>query len=219
MSSDGTISAWNLFFSGGPLMIPILLCSIFAFGIVMEKFSLFRKININISSFKSAVFDLLKHNKIKEALELCEENPSPVAKIIKAGLIKFGCSREEIQESIEEVSLNEIPRLELRLNALGTLAHVTPLIGFLGTMIGMVYNFYSLQSRAAALNPVTSGELAGALATSLLTTVAGLIIAIPTYIAYNYFVNRVNHLITEMERAATELINVMAQSDDLTPNS
>lgn len=203
------MNAWQLIKAGGPIMMPILLCSLFALAIVIEKFIFFASLKTDVPKLKKQIFECVKNNKIKEAVELCEKNPSPVAKILKAGLIKFGSSREEIKENVEDMSLYEIPRLEGRLNALATIAHISPLLGLLGTVTGMTSNFHTIEVRANSLHPVTSGDLAGGIYEALLTTVAGLFIAIPTYVAYNYFVHRVNHIILEMERAATELINFM----------
>src|SRR5689334_20812085 len=112
---------------------------------------------------------------------------------------------------MEDASLYEIPKLESRLGALSTIAHVSPLLGLLGTVTGMTACFHTIQVRTASLNPVTPGDLAGGIGEALITTVAGLMVAIPTYIAYNYLVSRVNYFILEMERAATELVNYITQ--------
>ncbi len=209
MNSIWGMNAWELIKAGGPIMIPILLCSLFALAIVIEKFIFFVSLKTDVPKLKKQIFECIKNNKIKEAVELCEKSPSPVAKILKAGLVKFGSSREEIKENIEDMSLYEIPRLEGRLNALATIAHISPLLGLLGTVTGMTSNFHTIQVRADSLRPVTSGDLAGGIYEALLTTVAGLFVAIPTYVAYNYFVHRINQIILEMERAGTELINFM----------
>jgi biopolymer transport protein ExbB len=180
-------------------------------GIVIEKFIYYMYIKTNVPRLKRQIFDRIKSNRIKESVELCDENKSPVAKILKAGILKFGSSRDEIKESMEDVSLFEIPKLESRLNALATIAHISPLLGLLGTVTGMTASFQKIQIRAASLNPVTPGDLAGGIGEALLTTVAGLMVAIPTFVAYNYFVNRTNHFVLEMERGATELVNFMGQ--------
>jgi len=197
--------------TGGPLMIPILLCSIFALGIIIEKLVFFSKIKTDVRQFKKIIFDDIRNNKIKEALEKCDLSPAPVAKIMKAGIIKFGSSRDEIKENMEDVSLFEIPKLESRLGALATIAQVSPLLGLLGTVTGMTSCFYTIQIRAASLNPVTPGDLAGGIGEALLTTIAGLLVAIPAYVSYNYFVSRTNQFTLEMERGATELVNYMTQ--------
>ena len=207
----GEMSAWKLIQAGGVIMYPILLCSILALGIIIEKVMYFFNIQTDIPKLKKEVFDNVQNNKIREAIQLCDANASPVARIMKAGLIKFGSTREEIKESMEDASLYEIPKLESRLSALATIAHIAPLLGLLGTVTGMARCFYTIQTQAAAMSPLTPSDLAGGIWEALLTTVAGLMVAIPAYMAYNYFVNRVHHFTLDMERAATELINVMGQ--------
>ncbi|MCA9400956.1 MAG: MotA/TolQ/ExbB proton channel family protein [Candidatus Omnitrophica bacterium] len=204
------MNLWSLIKSGGPIMIPIILCSLFALAIVIEKFFYFSRINTNVTALKSEVFNLIKSNKIKEAVLHCDQYRSPVAKILKAGLIKFGAAKEEIKESLEEVSMFEIPKMETKLHALATIAHICPLLGLLGTVTGMTASFHTIQVRMASLNPVTPGDLAGSIGEALLTTVAGLMVAIPTYVAYNFCVNRIHRFTLEMERAATELLNFMS---------
>ncbi len=195
--------------AGGPLMVPIILCSIIALGIILGKVIYFSQISTNTYKLKMDVFDLIKANKIKEAIHLCDQNLSPVAKILKAGILKFGTSREEIKESIEDVSLFEIPKLEKRLPALATIANISPLLGLLGTVTGLSGSFHTIQVRANSLNPITPGDLAGGIWEALLTTVAGLMVAIPTFVAYNFLGSRVNAFVLEMERAATELVNLL----------
>ena len=205
------MNAWSLIKSGGPIMIPIILCSVFALGIVIEKLLYFTFIKTDVPRLKRRVFDHIKNNRIKESIDLCNTSNSPVAKILKAGILKFGASREEIKESMEDISLFEIPKMESRLNALATIAHISPLLGLLGTVTGMTASFHMIQVRAASLNPITPGDLAGGIGEALLTTVAGLMVAIPTFVAYNYLVHRTNHFILEMERGATELVNFLCQ--------
>jgi len=203
------INARQLITAGGPIMFPIILCSVFAFGIVIEKLILFSQIKTNTHKLKETVFKFIRENKLQEAINFCDNSLSPVAKIMKAGITKFGSSREEIKETMEDTSLFEIPKLEKRLTALATIAHIAPLLGLLGTVTGMTSSFHTIQLRAASLNPVTPGDLAGGIWESLLTTVAGLIVAIPTFVAYNYCVSRINYFILEMERGATELVNFL----------
>lgn len=205
------MNAWALIKAGGPIMAPIIMCSVFALGIVIEKLFYYTYIKTNIPQLKKQVFDYIRNNRIKESIDLCDNNRSPIAKILKAGVLKFGASREEIKESIEDSSLFEVPKLESRLSALATIAHISPLLGLLGTVTGMTASFHTIQVRAAGLNPVTPGDLAGGIGEALLTTVAGLMVAIPTYVAYNYFVHRTNTFVLEMEHGATELVNFLCQ--------
>lgn len=208
------MNAWSLIKAGGPLMVPIFLCSFFAVAIFIEKMVYFYSIKIDVAAFKRTIFDLIKNNKIKEAIAECEKNKSPVAKILKAGIVRFGSPKEDVKEGMEDASLYEVPKLESRLTALATIAHIVPLLGLLGTVTGMTASFHAIQVQAAAMNPVTPGDLAGGIGEALLTTVAGLLVAIPTYVIYNYFVNQVNHFVLDMERAATELVNFISHMTD-----
>jgi biopolymer transport protein ExbB len=204
------ISIFQLIKSGGPIMVPIILCSIFALGIVIEKIYYFSKLNTNTHLLKEQLFEYIKANKIQDAIHFCDSINSPVARVLKAGVGKFGSSRDEIKEAMEDCSLFEIPKLEKRMTALATIAHITPLLGLLGTVTGMTGSFHTIQVRSSTLNPVTPGDLAGGIWEALLTTVAGLVVAIPTFVAYNYLTSRINFFILEMERAATELVNFMS---------
>ncbi|MBI5415207.1 MAG: MotA/TolQ/ExbB proton channel family protein [Candidatus Omnitrophica bacterium] len=161
------MSAWEFIKLGGPVMIPILLCSLFALGVIIEKLVYFAIIKIDVPQFKSRVFALIKANKIGEAVQLCDASPSPVAKIFKAGILKFGAARDEIKEGMDDASSFEIPKMESRLGAVATIAHIAPLLGLLGTVTGMTASFHTIQVRAASLNPVTPGDLAGGISEAL----------------------------------------------------
>lgn len=202
---------WQLFLAGGPVMWPILLCSIFAFAIILEKFWHLHKIKIDNQKFLADILDKMKHHQVKDALQICDNITSPIAHILKAGILKYDRSREQIKEAIEDASLYEIPKIEKNLSALATIAHVSPLLGLLGTVTGMVRCFQTIQMKTVALHPVSPGDLAGGIWEALLTTVAGLIVAIPTFVAYNYLVNQINSFILEMEKASTELVNFLTE--------
>ena len=205
------MSLWQTFLAGGPVMWPILLCSIFALAIIIEKFWHMHKIKIDTQDFLGSVLDKMKRHQVKEALEICEKTKSPISHILKAGILKYDRPRPQIKEAIEDASLYEIPRLEKNLTMLATIAHISPLLGLLGTVTGMVRCFQTIQSKATSFNPVSPGDLAGGIWEALLTTVAGLIVAIPTFIVYNYLVSRVNGFILEMEKASTELVNFLTE--------
>ena len=204
------MNAGQLLVAGGPMMIPIVICSMVAVVFVLEKLFYLSGIKTNPNKLKTTVFDLVRDNKLKEALDLCNTNPSPIAKILKAGLLRFGSAREEIKEAIEDASHFEVPKLEKNFTGLTTIAHIAPLLGLLGTVTGLTTCFQMIQAQANSLNPVTPGDLAGGIWEALLTTVAGLMVAIPTFIVYNYLLSRVNVIVLEMERAATELVNFLS---------
>jgi len=202
---------WQLFLKGGPVMWPILLCSIYALGIILEKLWYLQKITIATQEFLNRILDKVKRHQIKEALAECDATKSPVARILKAGILKYDRTREQIKEAIEDASLYEVPRLEKNLAALATVAHISPLLGLLGTVTGMIRCFQVIQAKATLLHPLTAGDVAAGIWEALLTTVFGLIVAIPAFTAYNYLVSRINSFILEMEKASTELVNFLTE--------
>lgn len=206
----GEMNAWQLMLQGGPLMWPILLCSLLGLTVFVQKLFYFSSISVDVAGIKTKVFELVKQNKLKDAIVLCEQNGSPVAKIMKAGVVKYGASRDEVKEAMQDISLYEIPKLEKYLHVLSTIAHVAPLLGLLGTMVGMTSSFHAIQLRAASMNPVTTGDVAGGIWQALLSTIFGLFVSIPALLAFNYCISRVNGFVIEMERAATEIVNLLS---------
>jgi biopolymer transport protein ExbB len=202
---------WEFMSKGGPIMWPILLCSIMAFAIVVERLIQLRREQIDTKQFMEQISKTLKRNRVMEALELCERTRGPIANILRAGILKHDRPRHEIREAIEDASIHEVPRLEKNLPVLATIAHIAPLLGLLGTVTGMVSAFQVIQAKAGAANPVNPGDLAGGIWEALLTTVLGLCVAIPTFVAYNYMVSRVDGFVLEMERSATDLLNILGE--------
>ncbi len=205
------MGVWQIFLAGGPIMWPILLCSVWGVAIIIEKIWYLRRIKIGTQDFLSKILDKMKRHDTKEALEICDNVKSPISNILKAGVLKYDRPRPQIIEAIEDASLYEIPHIERNLTALATIAHVSPLLGLLGTVTGMVRCFQTIQAKSNSFHPVSPGDLAGGIWEALLTTVAGLIVAIPMFVAYNYLVNRVNNFILEMEKASTELVNFLTE--------
>lgn len=205
------MNLWQIFLAGGPIMWPILLCSVLALAIVVEKLMYFAKIRIDTEEFLSSILEKMKRHQIKEALQVCDATKAPVSNILKAGILKYDRPRPQIRETIEDASLYEIPRLEKNLPALATIAHISPLLGLLGTVIGMVRVFQVIQAKAATFRAVSPGDLAGGVWEALLATVAGLMVAIPAFLAYNYLVNRIHNFILEMERVATEFMDSLSE--------
>ena len=202
---------WQIFLKGGPLMWPILLCSVFALAIIIERIWYMRRIQIDTRQFLNRILDKMKRHQIKEALEICEVRRNPISRILKAGILKYDRGRQQIKEAIEDAALYEEPHLEKNMTALATIAHISPLLGLLGTVVGLVRCFQIIQEKSTAFQPVSPGDLAGGIWMALLTTVAGLVIAIPAFVAYNYLVSRINNFILEMEKASTELVNFLTE--------
>lgn len=205
---------WDIVQKGGPMMYLIILSSILAFGVVIERVYNFSRIRIDANKFMDSITTVLKRNKIIEAIEMCDLTPGPIAHIIKAGILKHDRSRLEIKEAIEEAAQLEIPRLERHLPILATIAHIAPLLGLLGTVTGMIRSFQVIQQKALSMAPVNPGDLAGGIWESLLATVAGISVAIPTYVVYNYLVSQVDSLIYDMERSSTDLVNLLSSRRD-----
>lgn len=205
---------WDMIQKGGPMMYLIILSSVLAFGVVIERIYNLNKARIDANKFMDEILNILKRNKIIEAIEMCNKTPGPIAHIVKAGILKHDRSRPEIKESVEEAAQLEIPRLEKHIPILATIAHITPLLGLLGTVTGMVKAFQVIQQKAQMMVPVNPGDLAGGIWEALLATLAGLAVAIPTYVAYNYLVSQVDSLIYDMEKSATDLVNMLSSRRD-----
>jgi biopolymer transport protein ExbB len=205
---------WDLIQKGGPVMYIIMILSVISLGVILERMYNLYRARIDSQKFMDEIINSLKHNKIIESIEMCNKTPGPIAHIIKAGILKHDRSRPEIKEAIDEAAQLEIPRMEKHLPMLATIAHIAPLLGLLGTVSGMIKAFQVIQYKAAAMTPVNPGDLAAGIWESLLATLAGLLVAIPTYVAYNYLVNQVDSLAYDMERSATDLVNLLSSRRD-----
>ena len=205
---------WELISRGKELIwmiMPILLCSVFALAIILERLFFYLSIKANTLAILSKIIDLIRKNKITEAIDICEKNPFYATNVLKAGLAHYEEAKGVIKEAMENASLYEIPKLEKNLNFLSTIAHVSPLLGLLGTVVGLVKCFYIIEQKTTSVGMVNPSDLAGGIWIALITTVAGLCVAIPSYIMYNYFIHKVNLATLEAERAATELLEVLPQ--------
>lgn len=195
------------FFKGGFIMYPILLCSVVALAIVWERLAVLYRARIKTKNFMGWIREVVGRGSLEDALSICERTPGPVASIFKAGLVKAKRPRPEIKEAIEAAGSREIRHLEKRFDWLVTIASVAPLLGFLGTVVGMVRVFQVIQRLGGY---VDAAALAGGIWEALLTTVFGLSVAIPVIFAHNYLVGRVESLVAEMEERSEELIDLLA---------
>lgn len=202
----GTLLYWQVevINLGGPVMIPIVMCSIFVFTIVAERLYYFFRLHLgkDIAKFFDQLRATLEAHQWKDAEVLCQAWEGPVARVVLAGLSVREGSPQEIDEAIEEAAHEELPGVERHLRWLSTLAQVSTLLGLLGTVTGLVQAFQVIQSKASSTNPVNPSDLAGGIWEALITTVAGLVVAIPTILAYNYFAGRVGDVQFQMEKAA-----------------
>ncbi len=192
---------------GGLLMWVILFNGLLALVILLERLFHLHRAKIHTRDFITGIINILKRGNVMESIALCDETSGPVAQVVKTAVMNHDRGREEIREAMEDAARAEVARLERRLPVLATVAQVTPLIGFLGTVTGMIKIFMVIQTTQLA----TPGQLAGGVWEALLTTAGGLVIAIPAYVAYNYLVGRVQNLVLDMECAANEILNFLSR--------
>ena len=194
---------WEFIVKGGPLMGLIIVCSVIAFAVFIERIWHLHRARIDTDKFIEMISSLIKHNKIMEALDKCNTTPGPIAHIMKMGILKHDRTRGEIRESIMDAGIHEVPRLEKNINILATVAHISPLLGLLGTVTGNIEAFGVLGQFAGGGDPMA---LANGIAEALLTTAAGIVVSIPAIIFYNNLVSKVNHIIIRLENRVSELV-------------
>jgi biopolymer transport protein ExbB len=199
----------EIFEKGGFLMYPIFLCSLIAVTIFFERMFYLKSIKTKTKRFVLRIKNLVKKGSIELAISACRKSPTPISKIMLAGLMKFGQGRNEMKEAIEDSANQEIPILERNLSTLSTIGNITPLLGLLGTVFGMVKAFNVI----AVMGVGKPEALAGGISEALLTTAFGLSIAIPTIVIFNYLSNRVDKLIREMEINCVELIDLLTYQE------
>jgi len=196
---------FDFFLKGGVLMWPIILCSIVAITIILERFYRFYGVKTKIPNLFSKVKKLLQENKPDEALKLCEDISSPVAHILAVGIRIRKRSVEEKEKIIAMAGTRVIRGLDKNLRGLAIIGNITPLLGLLGTVTGMIKAFIKIQELGGR---VDASVLAGGIWEALITTAFGLSVAIPTLVAYHYFEGRVDDIAAEMKDASTELLEI-----------
>jgi len=201
---------WGYMQDGGPVMWPLLLFSVVALAFIVERFIALRRARINVNEFLAKIRKaLIVNHSVRDAVKICEQYGGPVASIMKAGLLKYGQPADEVEKTIENAAIYEMGRLERGLVVLATTANVAPLLGFLGTVTGMIKSFKALAA-AGLSNP---GLVAAGISEALITTAAGLIIAIPVQLCYNYFMNRINRFVRDIETATNMLLETFGEME------
>ncbi len=207
------MSLWDLFILGGLVMWPILLCSVIGVYVIIERYLVLRKAKANVNQFMLNLKVLLRKNDIRNAIDLCDTIKVPVSRILKQGILRYNRGQQVIREAIENAGSEEIYKLEKGLSVLATIAGMAPLLGFLGTVTGIIAAFQSIQNAGGVVNP---SDLAGGIWEALLTTAFGLFVGIPAYFAYNYFVNRIKRFVFEIESTSNEFLDlIQLESEDI----
>jgi len=192
---------------GGPMAWLLLFMSAVVIVVFIERLLHYHRAQINSTEFLNGVRNVLKRENVVEALSICDATPGPVARLVKTAILNRDRGREGVRDALEEAGLLEVPRLEDKLNLLATIAQIAPLMGLLGTVLGFMKMFLQLQHEGTFATP---DRLAGGIWGALISMAAGLAVAIPTYAGYNYLVNRVNSIVLDMEKASTEILNIVS---------
>ena len=191
---------------GGPMIWVILFVSAVAITVFIERVLHYHRAQINSMEFLNGVRNVLKRDNVVEAISICDATPGPVARLVKVAILNREKGREGVREALEEAGLVEVPPLEEKLNLLATIAQIAPLLGLLGTALGFIRVFSRLQAQGTM---ASVQQLSGGIWEALICTAAGLAVAVPCYAAYNYLVSRVNAIVLDMEKAATEIVNIV----------
>lgn len=196
---------------GGIVLILILALSVIAAVIIIERLLYFHRIRVDEAALLNRLKSAIGNGRYEEALAICEASPSPITNLTKVGIEHREYSEEIIRSMVSDAANLEIPKMERFLSTLGTVAHVAPLLGLLGTVTGNIRAFGVLGDVGAlGGNPAV---LARGIAEALVTTAAGIIVSIPAIIFYNYLVNKVNHLIIRLENRVSELVLTLKRGE------
>jgi biopolymer transport protein ExbB len=201
---------WGFIVKGGAVMWPIILGSIIGLAIILEKFWTLNRLKINTAAFAEEVFQNIKANKVQKAVWLCDHHiEHPLAAVLKVGIERGTLSPERLEKVMEQAGNMQVQRLEKRLGGLSSIISIEPLLGFLGTITGLIKAFMSWETAGAN---VTVSVLALGIYEAMITTAAGLIIAIPYYLCYNYFISRIKYMATEMNEYSTQFIDMLVDA-------
>lgn len=198
----------SVFLKGGFLMWPILLSSIVGLAIAIDRYIVIRRAKINAPKFLIKIRTMLKKKDVSGAVAYCLEERSPASNIIRKGLKKYPFGHQRVKESIEDAGKQEITKLEKGLSVLATVSGVAPLLGFLGTVTGMISAFMRIEDLRGAANP---SDLAGGIWEALITTAFGLAVGIVALISYNYFLAAINKLVVQMEIISNDVVDTVEE--------
>ena len=200
------LNLWSLSLKGGFIMIPIVLLSPVTIYIFVERLLVLRDAARQDNTFMQRIKDYIHAGDVESALNLCKKNPTPVARLIEKGITRLGRPMNDVLVAIENVGNIEVARLERRFTWIATTAGGAPMLGFLGTVTGMVSAFYSMAAAGEAADITT---LSSGIYEALVTTVAGLVVGIIALFAYNYLVSRVNTVVNQLEASTMEFMDLL----------
>lgn len=199
-------SNWNI------ILLIIGACSILTFTIFIERLWHLRRSEIDTNSFIINLRKIIKEGNIVEAIQVCENTGGTIANIVKAGLTKHNRSKDQIENAMEIAGLIEIAQLEKNAKILSIIAYIAPLIGLLGTVLGFIQAFAEM--RLSGLVDISATRIGEAMEYALVTTAAGLVVAIPSVIGYNYIVSRVEGFVLEIQTTSSEIVDLLIHREE-----
>ncbi len=204
---DSTSLLIRLLSQGNLILWIIAACSVIAIAIFIERLIALRRSRVDVARLLAALRKAILGGQIEEGMRICSSTGGPVASILHAGLAKYPAPREKIQQAMELTGIVEIARLEKNAKALSIIATLTPLIGLLGTVVGFIQAFGAM--RQGGVMDITTAQIGGAMEFALETTAAGLVVAIPAVIAYNYIVSRIEAFLLEIQTSSAEIADLL----------
>lgn len=200
------MTLFDLFLKGGFVMWFILACSLIAVAIIAEKFWTLSRVKVDGSKFILQIRSVLAKGDVSAALSMCAEMDVPLANILRSGLLKINESHEDVKDAVEQAARAEVYKLEKGLGLLASISGIAPLLGFLGTVTGMIAAFRVIEANQGTVN---AALLAGGIWEALITTAFGLFVGIPVYFMYNYFATRVARFVYETESSSNDFLDVV----------
>lgn len=204
-----TTGPLELVSKGGPLVWLLLGCLCLSGAIFLERMAYFHRVSMNIGEFLAGLATLISRRNFAEALQECVATRVPAGRVIHAALLRHHAPREQLKEIVQEAGQLEVPRLERFLSLLNAIAHIGPLIGLLGTLIGLLDAFTRISSSNGLTTPA---DVAQGVYQSLITAALGLVVAIPAYLGYAFLSARARALMHDLERAGIEIVNLIEDS-------
>lgn len=200
-------SSWNV------ILIVIGICSVFGFAVFIERLIFLRKSDADTNQLILNLRKEIQEGNLIEAIKICETTGGSIARILKAGLMKHTRSRDQIESAMEVAGLIEVASLERNAKILSVIANIAPLIGLLGTVIGFIQAFSEM--KMSGLVDISANQIGEAMEYALVTTAAGLVVAIPAVLCYNYLVSRVEWFVLEMQTTSSEIVDLLIHREEM----
>ncbi len=208
LPAQETMSLWDMTLKGGPVMVPIALCSVIAVYIIVERYFAIRKSSKDDPNFMNNIRDFISNGNIDSARSLCKNTDSPIARMIEKGVSRIGKPLGDIEKAIENIGNIEVVKMEKGLSLLATVAGAAPMLGFLGTVTGMIKAFYNMSKAGKTID---ISLLSGGMYEAMVTTVAGLIVGIFALVAYNLLAAMVEKMVFKMETTSIEFMDLLQE--------